>query len=69
MLVLTRRAGESIQIYPGDKVDPAMTVAELFKDGPVELYIRKINPGQVRISVKAPRDLTILRTELEKIPR
>ncbi len=65
MLVLTRRAGESIQIYPSENIDPNMTVAELFRDGPFEFHIRKINPGQVRISIQAPRELTILRNELE----
>ncbi len=65
MLVLTRRAGESIQIYPSENINPDMTVAELFRDGPFEFHIRKINPGQVRISIQAPRELTILRNELE----
>jgi len=68
MLVLTRRTGESIHIYPSDKIRPDMTVAELFRDGPFEIHIRKINPGQVRISIKAPHELTILRNELERNP-
>ena len=68
MLVLTRRAGESIHIYPSADIPPDMTVAELFKDGPFEIHIRKINPGQVRISIKAPHELTILRNELERNP-
>lgn len=68
MLVLTRRPGESIHIYPSDKIRPDMTVAELFRDGPFEIHIRKINSGQVRISIRAPEELTILRNELEKNP-
>lgn len=68
MLVLTRRTGESIHIYPSADIPPDMTVAELFRDGPFEIHIRKINPGQVRISIKAPRELTILRHELERNP-
>lgn len=66
MLVLTRRTGEGIEIYPSGDIRPDMTVAELFRDGPLEIHINRINPGQVRISIKAPRELAILRAELEK---
>ena len=30
MLVLTRKEGESILIYPADNIDPDMTIRELF---------------------------------------
>ncbi len=68
MLVLTRRPGEAIQIYPSGDIRPDMTVAELFRDGPLEIHITRIHPGQARISIKAPRELAILRTELERNP-
>ncbi len=64
MLVLTRRQGEYITVYPADHVDPDLTVAELFKDGPMEIHVGSINKNQVRLNFKAPRELLLLRNEL-----
>ena len=64
MLVLTRRQGEYITVYPAGDVDPGMTVAELFKDGPMEIHVGSINKNQVRLNFKAPRELLLLRNEL-----
>ncbi len=66
MLVLTRRQGEYITVYPAGDVDPRMTVAELFKDGPMEIHVGTINKNQVRLNFKAPRELLLLRNELSK---
>ncbi len=63
MLVLTRRQGEYVLVYPSD-IDPKMTVAELFRDGPIEVHVGSINKNQVRLNIKAPSELTILRNEL-----
>ena len=35
MLVLSRRADESIVIQPADGVDASMTLAQLFANGPI----------------------------------
>ena len=47
MLVLSRRAGESILI-----------------GGEVEIVILGTDGGQVRVGIRAPRDITVLRKEL-----
>jgi len=65
MLVLTRRPGESLLIFPADDIDKAMTVAELFRDGPIEVHLRDIKANQVRLGIEAPKALAVLRDELE----
>ena len=47
MLVLTRRAGESVRI--GDDI---------------EITVMAVNGGQVRIGIKAPRDVVVDREEI-----
>ena len=64
MLVLTRRQGEYVTVFPAAEVDPNMTVAELFKDGPMEIHVGSINKNQVRLNIKAPNELLLLRNEL-----
>jgi carbon storage regulator len=49
MLVLSRTAGESIQI--GDDI---------------LIVVKSVSCGKVRIGIKAPNDVKILRSELEK---
>jgi len=64
MLVLSRKEGESIIIYPSLNVAPDMTVAELFNDGPIMLTVERISGNQVRIGTDASRNLTVVRAEL-----
>lgn len=65
MLKLTRTPGESIYILPDDNHDPAMTVAELFSDGPIRIqYTALHSASQVTIGISAPPILKILRDEL-----
>lgn len=63
MLSLTRKAGESILIYPGD-IPEGMTVAELFEDGPIEIMVVQTRPNQCKIGIDAPRELKIVRDEI-----
>jgi len=63
MLVLMRRKGESILIYPGD-IPEGMTVAELFAGGPIKLEIAETNRAQCKLGIKAPKELAIVRDEL-----
>lgn len=65
MLVLTRKEGESILIYPATHVGDAMTVKELFAHGPIKININKL-VGSVRIGIDASLDLVVLRNELLK---
>ena len=39
MLIVSRRDAESIEIRPGDDIDPKMTLADLFRGGPIEITI------------------------------
>ena len=65
MLILTRREGEAILISMAENADPNLTLAELFANGPLQLQIKKISGKQVSLSFDAPRELLILRNELE----
>ena len=64
MLNLTRKEQESILIFPAEDLDPEMTVAELFSDGVIEIYLDKVKDIKVRIGIDAPKALNIVRGEL-----
>ena len=64
MLVLTRRDSESIHIRPDAALDPQMTVAELFADGPIVVHVVGIKGRQAKIGIEAPPTLDIARSEL-----
>ncbi len=64
MLVLTRRVGESIFILPSGDVNPQTPIAELFKDGPIQLTLTRVNGNQARLGIVAPHSLTIAREEV-----
>ncbi|MBT8098762.1 MAG: carbon storage regulator [Gammaproteobacteria bacterium] len=61
MLVVSRRDDESIEIRPGDGIDPSMTLADLFKTGPIEITIFSSNGNRVKMGVQAPEQLCIWR--------
>ena len=64
MLVLTRRIGESILIFPSNEVHPDTPISELFKDGPIQLTLTRVNGNQARLGIVAPNNLTIAREEV-----
>ena len=64
MLVLTRRVGESVFIFPARELPPDMLVSQLFGDGPIQLTLTRINGNQARIGIVAPENLTIAREEV-----
>ena len=64
MLVLSRRKDESLFIYPSLDVDPNMTVAELFKDGPIKVMLTSIANKQASIGIDAPQSLAVARAEV-----
>ncbi len=64
MLVLTRRVGESVFIFPSDKLSPDTPISALFRDGPIQLTLTRINGNQARIGIVAPATLTIAREEV-----
>jgi sRNA-binding carbon storage regulator CsrA len=64
MLAFTRRPGEFILLYPSQDIDPNMTVAELFSEGPVEVIFSEMKNGQIRVAVDAPDNLVVVRNEI-----
>jgi len=61
MLIVSRRDAESILIRPGDGIDTTMTLADLFKAGPIEITIFSSNGNRVKMGVQAPEQLSIWR--------
>ncbi|MEM8815880.1 MAG: carbon storage regulator [Pseudomonadota bacterium] len=61
MLIVSRRDAESILIRPGDDIDPSMTLADLFRNGPIEITIFSANSKRVKMGVQAPEQLSIWR--------
>lgn len=65
MLTLTRKENQSLFIEPVVDINPDMTVAELFANGGIEIFITGTQRKQVRIGVVAPHELNIARGELK----
>lgn len=63
MLIVSRRDAESIVIRPGDDIDPQMTLADLFKSGPIEITIFSSTNSRVKMGVQAPVQLSIWRKD------
>ena len=63
MLIVSRRDAESILIRPSEGVDPNMTLADLFKSGPIEIRIFSSNGKRVKMGVQAPEQLSIWRKQ------
>ena len=65
MLVITRRTSESFS-FQLEHLDPNLTLAELFgEEMEMRVTLLNTNRQQARIGIEAPRDITILREELE----
>lgn len=63
MLIVSRRDTESILIRPGDDIDPTMTLADLFANGPIEITIFSPDNHRVKMGVQAPQQLSIWRKD------
>lgn len=61
MLIVSRRDAESIEIRPGEGIDPEMTLSDLFRNGPIEITIFSSTSNRVKMGVQAPAQLTIWR--------
>ena len=64
MLVLTRRVGESVFISPSQELPPDTPISKLFKNGPIQLTLTRVNGNQARIGIIAPNELIIAREEV-----
>jgi sRNA-binding carbon storage regulator CsrA len=64
MLVLSRRADESIVIQPADGVDESMTLAQLFANGPILITLLGGTGRRVKMGIEAPEQLAIRRKDV-----
>lgn len=64
MLILTRRSGESIRLAPDPSLDPATPIGELFRGGPIQIYVRSQDGGRISLGIEAHPNIIILRDEL-----
>jgi sRNA-binding carbon storage regulator CsrA len=64
MLVLSRRADESIVIQPADGADRSMTLAELFANGPIQITLLGGTGRRVKMGIVAPEQLAIRRKDI-----
>ncbi len=64
MLVLSRRADESILILPADDADGSMTLAELFANGPIQITLLGGTGRRIKMGIEAPEQLAIRRKDV-----
>jgi sRNA-binding carbon storage regulator CsrA len=64
MLVLSRRADESILIQPAEGADGSMTVAQLFANGPILITLLGATGRRVKVGIEAPEQLAIRRKDV-----
>jgi sRNA-binding carbon storage regulator CsrA len=64
MLVLSRRADESIVIQPADGVDVSMTLAQLFANGPIQITLLGGTGRRIKMGIDAPEQLAIRRKDV-----
>lgn len=63
MLIISRKDLESIQISPADNIDANTTIADLFRNGPIEITIFTTGQQRVKMGVQAPEQLRIWRND------
>jgi sRNA-binding carbon storage regulator CsrA len=63
MLVLSRRADESIVIQPAEGTDESMTLKELFANGPIQITLLGGTGRRIKMGIEAPTQLAIRRKE------
>lgn len=64
MLVLSRRADESIVIQPAEGVDVHMTLQELFANGPILITLLGGTGRRIKMGIEAPEQLAIRRKDV-----
>jgi sRNA-binding carbon storage regulator CsrA len=63
VLVLSRRADESIVIQPAEGADTKMTLEELFANGPIQITLLGGTGKRVKMGINAPVHLAIRRKD------
>ena len=69
MLLVSRREGEAVFIYPDEQLPKDMTVAELFAGKQISIEVKEISGNQVRFGINAPKTLTILRNDAKSVTK
>lgn len=64
MLILTRRSRQSIRLVPDPDIDPATPIGEIFRDGPIQIYVWHMDEDRIRVGIEAPARIIVLRDEL-----
>jgi len=64
MLVLSRRADESILIQPAEGTDVSMTLEQLFAKGPILITLLGGTGRRVKVGIEAPAQLSIRRKDV-----
>ena len=64
MLVLSRRADESILIQPAEGTDVSMTLQQLFANGPIQITLLGSTGRRVKVGIEAPQQLSIRRKDV-----
>ncbi len=64
MLVLSRRADESILIQPAEGADVSMTLQQLFANGPIQITLLGSTGRRVKVGIEAPEQLAIRRKDI-----
>lgn len=62
-LSLTRCEGEEIRLTIDPAVDTESLLRNLLRDG-ITVHVREIQSGRVSVSIEAPKQIQILRSEL-----
>jgi sRNA-binding carbon storage regulator CsrA len=63
MLVLSRRADESIVITVAEGTDPQLTLQELFANGPIQITLLGGSGKRIKMGIEAPTQLAIRRKD------
>jgi sRNA-binding carbon storage regulator CsrA len=64
MLVLSRRADESIVIQPAEGTDTRMTLEQLFSKGPIKVTLLGGTGRRIKMGIEAPEQLSIRRKDI-----
>jgi sRNA-binding carbon storage regulator CsrA len=63
MLVVSRRADETIEINLAEGADGTLTLNDLFAKGAIEITLLGGNGRRVKMGIEAPRELSIRRVD------
>jgi sRNA-binding carbon storage regulator CsrA len=63
MLVVSRRADETIEIKLADGADGTLTLNDLFAKGSIEITLLGGNGRRVKMGIEAPPELSIRRVD------